>query len=240
MRLFTFILTITLFCFATCKPNQEKLPEVKWIDFWDVTSLGTPDSLKYLLPILDSVYKKDQYYRTLVSATDEENNHNFSNKLLWKKIEEWDRENLIVVEKIIAKHGFLGYKDVGTKAATAIFMVIQHADIKTREKYLTQINRAMKEKNILGPHYAMYIDRLNKAQHKPQKYGTQLLVYKDTKPELYPLLNADSVDYWRDEIKMYESMEKYLGRFKIKWNIEDYKKQHPTLIKKYKVMMPNK
>lgn len=221
--------------FAACAPIQKQLPERKWEDIWDPTSLRTPDSLKYLLSLLDTVYKKDQYYRRFLTPKPGEEQVDYPEDLLWKKIGEWDKENLKVVEEIIAKHGFLGHKEVGLKGATAIFMVLQHSNQATREKYLNLIEKAQKENNILGPHYAMYVDRISKAHHKPQKYGTQLLQLGKQKPELYPLLNADSVDHWRNEIKMFQSMQDYLKIFNLEWNVEEYKKRHEGLMRKYKV-----
>lgn len=52
------------------------------------------------------------------------------------KIAENDKKNLQIIESIISKHGWLGQKDIGMKANATMFMVIQHADLKTQEKYL--------------------------------------------------------------------------------------------------------
>jgi hypothetical protein len=211
------------------------------MDFPDVTRFGVADSLQYLFPILDSVYKKDQLYRQALKMSLGNNNKKFAEEFYEVKdtVKKWDRENLQVVENILAKHGWLGHKDIGLKSSVTIFMVLQHADIKTQEKYLPLLQKAIQEKNIIADHYAMFIDRINMRNKRPQEYGTQLLSTKPGTSDLYPLLNVDSVDVWRKKIGMIETLSKYLKQFDITWNPEKYKSQLPELVKKYKVQVDN-
>ena len=229
MKIFFLALLAFCFCFATCKPEPNNLPEAKWFEFPDITALHTPDSLKYLLPVLDSVFKKDQYYR---NTNNDFSKQTYSKKLLRETQAKWDKENLETVELILQKHGWLGLNQIGLKGSTAIFFVIQHANLTTQLRYLPDINKAFAEKNILPSYYAMFVDRINMRTGKPQKFGTQLIPVKKSY-ELFPLENADSVIIWRKEAGMLESFDDYLKRFKLKWDVEEYKGLHPKLVKKY-------
>ena len=55
------VLIILLFVFATCKNKQQS--ERKLVLHPDPGALLVPDSLRYLLPVLDSVWYRDQLYR---------------------------------------------------------------------------------------------------------------------------------------------------------------------------------
>src|SRR5437868_12407246 len=48
-----------------------------------------------------------------------------------------DSTNLVVVESLIKKYGWPGKSFVGERGNQAVFLVNQHADIKTQEKYLS-------------------------------------------------------------------------------------------------------
>jgi hypothetical protein len=217
------------FCFATCKSEPSNLPEAKWIELPDITAFHTPDSLKYLLPVLDSVFKKDQYYR---NSNNDFSKQTFSKQLLRETQAKWDKENLETVEMILQKHGWLGHKQIGIKASSAIFFVIQHANLTTQLRYYPDIKKAFEEKNIIPSYYAMFVDRINMRTGKPQKFGTQLIPVKKSF-ELFPLQNADSVNNWRKEAGLLESFDDYLRRFKLKWDVREYKSLHPKLVKKY-------
>lgn len=83
-------------------------------------------------------------------------------------------------------------------------------------------------------HYAMLEDKIAFQQKRSQIFGTQIIVTgKKNKADVWPLINPDSVDIRRKSISMYETMEMYLARFDIKWDIEKYKKELPKLKEKY-------
>ena len=232
---------VLIFTCATCKQKQKTVIDSRYMDFPDMTRLGVADSFKYLFPILDTVYKKDQLYRQALKMSLGNDNKKFAEEFyeLRDTVKKWDRENLLVVEEILSKHGWLGLKEIGFKSSFTILMVLQHSDLKTQEKYLPLLQRAIKEKNIIPSHYAMFVDRINMRNKRPQEYGTQLLSTRPGTADLYPLLNVDSVDAWRKKIGMLETLSKYLKQFDITWDPETYKAQLPELIKKYKVQFEN-
>src|SRR5262245_22426742 len=78
---------------------------------------------------LSIIYDRDQKTRTGADSA------NF--------IEYIDSTNLVQVETLIKKYGWPGKGFVGTKGNRAVFLVIQHADLKTQEKYLPVLEESV-------------------------------------------------------------------------------------------------
>ena len=232
MKLYFPIGVFFLFVFATCRQVNNRIPDL--IITPDPSAMLVPDSLRYLLPILDSVWYRDQLYRHhLNSGTDkEQKKKNEEFKKVQELVTEWDKKNMQIIDTIIAKHGWLGPRQVGLRGVLALFLPIQHSDLKTQEKYLPLIRQAAIEKKIMASSYAMLADRVEIKNKRPQIYGTQINFNKGA-PELLPLLNPDSVDAWRRRINMAEPLDQYLKRWNLNWDKEVYKSQLPQLRKKY-------
>jgi len=202
----------------------------------DPASVFVADSLKYLLPILDSVLLRDQEYRIPMQGKSKKEQERIRKQIAanTQKITESDKKNLAIIEEIINKHGWLGQKEIGMKASTTMFMVIQHADLKSQERYLPILRQALMEKKLLAANYAMLIDRIEVKNKRPQIFGTQIITEKGAS-HIYPLLNPDSVDVWRKSIGMITPFQSYTKMFSIEWDIEAYKKILPELKRRYKV-----
>lgn len=185
---------------------------------------GVPDSLKYLLPILDSVFYSDQKYRQGSQSINK-----FKNE-----VGNTDSENLKIVIPIIEKYGILSLKEIGSIGNMAIVMTIQHADLATQEKYLPLFRDALYKKKILPSNYAMLADRVAIKKGRMQIYGTQVAIDKD-KAELIPVHDVDKVNERRFSIGLIETIESYLNRFGIEWNAGVYKDDLPRLLKKYQI-----
>src|SRR5258705_1981770 len=135
MKLLLLFLLLTGGCRSQKKEN-ESTPE-KLIEM-DLMRRYTPDSLKYLWAVLDSVYCTDQRYRK---------NHNTDTlQKYWRKINEIDSINLTKVIPIIDKYRILGSNQIGMIAHLAIVITIQHADLATQEKYLPVFREAFNKK----------------------------------------------------------------------------------------------
>ena len=230
------LITILSFFFlmATCK-NKNAVGIDHLLLIKDPTAYGIADSLKYLIPILDSVFYNDQKFRydAHLSTESEKKAHVKAFLANRNEIEKIDQRNLQIVKGIIEKHGWLGTKDVGFKASQTLFSVIQHADIQTQEAYLPLLKKAFNEGRIAPANYAMYLDRISMGKRIPQVYGTQLTMENNV-PELYPLMNVDSVDAWRKSVG-WDSIKFYLRIWNIEWDAEVYKRKLPSLREKYKV-----
>ena len=220
---------LSMIIFIACKTN--KLLNRELVIYPDPTAILVPDSLKHLIPILDSVWYRDQFYRyDLKTISLKDQRKEFERNAA--KVREWDAKNLAIVEEIIQKYGWLGPRDIGFRGVSALFLPIQHADLKTQEKYMPVIKQAAIDKKVIPSHYAMFADRVEIRNKRPQVYGTQINAAGGVY-EILPLLNPDSVDVWRKSINMAETMEEYIKRWNLKWDKDTYKKQLPALKKKY-------
>jgi hypothetical protein len=247
------LLLATLFIFATCKNKQattgKNLDNTDTLQKWLKTLkagevyFGThdiPDSFKHLIPILDSMLLVDQKYRF---GMNKPGTNEFKEREQWyhrhvATIEAADQANAKWADSVIARHGWLGYKQIGMTGYTAMFLIIQHADMKTQERYLPLLKKALSDKKLLPSHYAMLYDRVEMHHRRPQRFGTQIARVSSRDSDIYPLLNPDSVDYYRKELGIPQPFASYLSTFGLKWDLERYKKELPSLKAKYKVVYP--
>lgn len=85
-----------------------------------------------------------------------------------------DRENERVVDSLYAVHGqYLGYKLVGEKFASVMWLVIQHSRPATMERYLPVIARAVQEDQLGEAPLRMLIDRVYTSKTGRQVFGSQ-------------------------------------------------------------------
>lgn len=223
---FAFLITIVCCCGSCSTKNAVGTPDK--IDFHNVKEFylsSIPDSLKYLVPLFDSILCADQKFR-------ENNNPN----LFLQNIQEQnilDSLNYSRIGSIIDRYGILGRSDFGFKGNLAVRSVLQHAPLQIQEKYLPAVLDALDKNNLPRDFVAMYLDRIDSRNKKPQKYGTQLR-YNKGKYLLYPVLNFDSLNVWRKEMNLI-SIEDYFKIFKTEFSKESYKKQLPELERLFKV-----
>lgn len=127
-----------------------------------VTSFSI-DNTKLNKPLSDSlkaIYKSDQSIRMAYAQAKQQNKPGALLDSLMEKMQETDRENLKKVNAIVRDNGWLGPQTVGIEGAQGLFLVIQHADLKTQEYYLTLIRMAEKEGKILSSNLAILEDRV--------------------------------------------------------------------------------
>lgn len=192
---------------------------------------------KPLAAQLDSVYIEDQKYRKEISEI--ENKYGWGSKEMqdnWKLIQEKDSINLIKVTYILDKYGWLGADVVGEQGSSALFLVIQHSDITTQEKYLPMMRDAVKNGKANGSSLALLEDRVALRKNKKQIYGSQ--IGRDPETQIHyvlPLDDPDNVDKRRAEVGL-EPLADYVSHWQIKWDIEQYKKDLPEIIKKSKMI----
>lgn len=190
---------------------------------------------KELVAILDQIYFDDQSTRNQIRSTEEQYGRK-SKEMdnLWQDILKRDSINLVKVNKIIAEYGWPDKELIGKRGTSTLFLVIQHADQNTQEKYMPIITKAMEEENLPKRQYAMFYDRLLLRQGKRQIYGTQLAMSKESKtPYVLPLEDPKNVDKRRAEMGL-NSMQENLNRWNITWNIEEYIKSLPAIEAKEK------
>lgn len=91
-----------------------------------------------------------------------------------------DSINLIKVIEILDKNGWVGADKVGGQANQTLFLVIQHADLKTQQKYLPMMREAVKMNNASGSALALLEDRVSLREGKRQIYGSQIGTDEET------------------------------------------------------------
>lgn len=181
-----------------------------------------PDSMKPWVPIFRKVWADDQRYR-LQNNMEYLHLHGSEQKRL-------DSINLTIVDSFFTRYNRWPYKKwAGFLAEHATGLVIQHAPLAKQEHYYPIMKNAYQAGEVLGATLAMLQDRINVRNKRLQLYGTQF-IYVDDKEVLYPVADVDSLDARRKRIGLIP-IEGYFTMFKLKWDMEAYKKRLPELQK---------
>lgn len=117
------------------------------------------------------------------------------------KMEETDSTNLASVSRILDTYGWpSGLSD---DANRAIFLVIDHSDLKTMNKYISLFHDAVEKGYIQTNDLVTMEDRMLMNAGKPQKYGTQAYsLVEDGKTVIYiwPVEDPDKLDALRKSV----------------------------------------
>jgi hypothetical protein len=188
---------------------------------------------KPLVAKLDTIYVDDQQYRQQIDEFTKK--YSWDSKEmqdLWRTILEKDSINLIKVKAILDQYGWLGSGVIGEQGNSTLFLVIQHADLATQEKYLPMMREAVKNGKAQASSLALLEDRVALRHGQKQIYGSQIRQDPETK-EYYvmPLEDPDHVDKRRAEVGL-PPLAEYVSHWHIKWDVEQYKKDLPKLEEK--------
>lgn len=118
----------------------------------------------------------------------------------------YDEENLERVKKIIEKYGWPTFSMVGKTAANGAFLVIQHADPQTQQKYYPLLAAAVSKNEADKESYALLTDRLSVHTKGFQIYGTQVFRKRDkvtgrlSEYRYFPIKDEKEVDIRRKEM----------------------------------------
>ncbi len=139
-----------------------------------------------------------------------------------------DSLNLIKVTKILDEKGWVGKNIVGTQANKTLFLVIQHSDIKTQQKYLPMMRDAVKKGNAEASSLALLEDRVALRERHKQIYGSQISMIPGKEAFVLPLEDPDNVDKRRAAVGL-GPIADYVKKWNIFWDLEAYKKELPEL-----------
>lgn len=143
-----------------------------------------------------------------------------------------DSINLIAITNILDTKGWVGADKVGGQANQTIFLVIQHADLKTQQKYLPMMRDAVTNNNANKSSLALLEDRVALGEGKRQIYGSQIGFDEETNAYyVLPLEDPLHVDERRATMEL-GTISDYVGRWNIEWDAEQYLKLLPELEKK--------
>jgi hypothetical protein len=149
---------------------------------------------------------------------------------LWALMRIADSINLIKVKTILDKYGWLSAIEIGSQCNTALFMVIQHSNLKTQEHYLPLMREAVKNKKARSCDLALLEDRVALRQGKKQTFGSQIGQNPNTLQfYVLPLEDPDNVDKRRAEVNL-KPLSIYLENWDLKWDAEQYKKELPAIM----------
>jgi len=106
-----------------------------------------------------------------------------------------DARNLPRVTAIIDKYGWPSKRLTGSSGSLAAFLVIQHSNLATMQKYLPTMRAAAAKGELAKQNLALVEDRVLTFQDKPQRYGSQYRYDAATgKPEFFPIADEAHVD----------------------------------------------
>ena len=130
------------------------------------------------------------------------------------KMEETDNASLASVSHILDNYGWpAGLSDAANKT---IFLVIDHSDLKTMNKYIGLFRDAVEKGYLSMNDLVTMEDRMLMNAGKPQKYGTQAYsLVEDGKTVIYiwPIEDPDKLDALRKSVGLMP-IESYLEMVK--------------------------
>ena len=131
-----------------------------------------------------------------------------------------DSCNLAQVENLISKFGWMGKSVIGVRGNYTLWLVIQHADLATQEKYLPMIEKSVElgESRVIDLAYLR--DRVLMRQGKKQIYGTQVVPDKYGGQNFHPIEDEANVNVRRAEVGM-EPIEEYARYFGIDYKLPE-------------------
>ncbi|MDX1628239.1 MAG: DUF6624 domain-containing protein [Fulvivirga sp.] len=195
--------------------------------------LEPSSDLKAIGSLLDSIYIEDQKYRDEIEEISER--YGWESEEMqkhWAKITKTDSNNLVVVKQILDTHGWLSSEQIGSTANSTLFLVIQHSNQETQEKYLPMMRQAVKDNKANSQSLALLEDRIALGKGELQVYGSQIGKDSDT-GEMFvlPLIEPELVNERRASVGL-GPIEEYISHWNIEWDIEEYKKKLPERIEK--------
>ncbi|MBK9980883.1 MAG: hypothetical protein IPP15_00420 [Saprospiraceae bacterium] len=129
-----------------------------------------------------------------------------------------DSCNLAQVERIIALYGWPGKSFISATGNYTIFLVIQHADLATQEKYFPLFQKSVDDGESRAMDMAYLQDRILMRQGKKQVYGSQVVVNKAGSLEFYPIEDEKNVNLRRKNVGL-GPMEEYAEYFGIDYKL---------------------
>lgn len=179
-----------------------------------------------------TIFDEDQKYRLQIGEiTQRYGSESKEVKALWKTIDEKDSTNLAKVKSILDRYGWVGEDKVGPQANGALFLVIQHADLATQQKYLPMMREAVKAGKARPSSLALLEDRVALGEKRRQTYGSQIGEDSTGTSYVLPLTDPDNVDKRREAMGL-GPLADYVKRWGIVWDVAIYKKQLPELEKR--------
>ena len=194
---------------------------------------------KPLVALLDSIFDEDQTLRRAIGDVEAKyGNDSKEMQEHWRLIIEKDSLNLIQVTRILDERGWLGADVVGGKGNQTLFLVIQHSDQVTQEKYLPMMRESVKNGKAQGSSLELLEDRVALGQGKRQTYGSQIGDDPGTgRLCVLPLDDPGHVDERRAGVGL-GTLAEYVKIWDMTWDAEAYLRELPALEERIKAQRP--
>jgi hypothetical protein len=135
-----------------------------------------------------------------------------------------DSLNTSKISAILDKYGWSEIAGLGDEAVNTVFLVIQHADLKTQLNFLPTFKQAALKGYLSPSSIALFEDRIAVRQGKKQVYGTQLMMNNKTgKYFVQAIENPEKVNERRAAVGL-PPMEEYVRQWGITWSLQQYYK----------------
>ncbi len=208
-----FLLLLTLF-FTACKNENPIKSELEVENITDFTALRTE---------LELMYNKDQNARTKLSEMIA-NGEKFDFALV-KNMNIADSINKIRMIEILDEHGWMSKDKIGNKAFSALFLVIQHADLETMQRFFPGLQKYAAKDSTEMTSAALMEDRILMYQSKKQIYGSQASsrIKKEGGNEyfIWPIENPEEVNDRRVKVGFKETVESYAESMNAVYNPQE-------------------
>ncbi len=190
---------------------------------------------KPLVSLLDSIHREDQDLRKQIDEVESKYGRDSQEmQAHWRLIQEKDSTNLVVITHLLDTRGWLGADVIGKLGNSTLFLLIQHADLATQEKYLPMMRDAVTKGNAQGSSLALLEDRVLMRNGKRQIYGSQIGRDQDSGAYFVsPLEDPDNVDERRASVGL-GTLAEYIAFWNLTWDVDAYKKELPALEEKLK------
>lgn len=125
----------------------------------------------------------------------------------------YDSCNQVFVISLINMYGWPGKSFIGDRGNYTVWLVIQHAELETQEKYLPLLSGSVEIGESQPSHLAMLQDRVLMRKGLPQLFGSQV-IFNDIsgEPEFYQIADEENVNRRRQSLGM-EPIEVYAEHF---------------------------
>ena len=132
-----------------------------------------------------------------------------------------DRANTTRLKEIIREHGWPTKAEVGSPAATAAFLIVQHADhdLPFQKEYLTFVQEEFQKGQAPGDAVALLTDVIRITEGQRQLFGTQITIV-DGKLVVHPIEDEAQVDQRRAALKL-GTLAEYIARVKQAYGIPE-------------------
>lgn len=188
-----------------------------------ILSCNNTDDFQSLQLELEKYHEQDQKLRVINDSLAKEGLWNTDlYRQNWTKIKKSDSILQYKLDSIVALHGWIDSSNIGQKASTAMFLIVQHADSSYQEKYIPLLRKSVERNQSKPSHLALLQDRLDISKGKAQTYGSQLLIlHKTNKTVFSHIQNVEKIDSVRHSVGL-DSISAYAQNFGIEWSLESY------------------